>query len=173
VGIIKLFKPQDFFTFCNTACGFSAILLSMHNEFSIAALLLLVAVIMDYMDGKIGRILGKPHPFGRELDSLADTITFGVASAVFGYCYIEFTNGGELPAYAMVLFFIFTCCGIARLARFNITNLNGYFQGMPITMNGIIVPAIYFAGMPVLYFPFVYLLSGIVMISELKFKKIK
>lgn len=172
MGIIKFLKPQDFFTFCNTACGFSSILLCLHNEFSIAANLLLVAVTMDYMDGKIGRILGKPHEFGKELDSLADAVTFGAASAVFGYCYISFTSGGEVPAYAILIFFLFICCGIGRLARFNITKLNGYFQGMPITMNGIIVPAIYVVDLPGFYYPFIYLFSGLLMISELKFKKI-
>lgn len=172
MGIIKFLKPQDFFTFCNTACGFGSILMSIRNEFSVAAALLLVAVAMDYMDGKIGRILGKPHEFGRELDSLADAVTFGIASAVFGVRYIAFNNDGEVPAYALLMFFLFIGCGIARLARFNITSLNGFFQGMPITMNGMIVPALYVVDLPEFYYPFVYLFSGILMISDVKFKKI-
>lgn len=168
--IFKLFKPQDIFTFGNAACGAVSAVFSIRGEFKIAAILLLAAVLLDFLDGKVARLFNRPHPYGKELDSLADAVSFGFASAIFGYCLLE-ANSINRPFYTAVLVF-FVLCGIARLARFNILNLKGYYLGIPITMNGLIFPIIYFAGLPLIYFPLVYALSGVLMISSFKVKKI-
>ena len=168
--IYGFFRPQDLFTFGNAACGVVSAIFSIRGEFRIAAILLVAAVVMDFLDGKVARLFKGAHPYGKELDSLSDAISFGFASALFGYCFLE-ANSSNRPVFIVVLVF-FVLCGIARLARFNITNLKGYYQGMPITMNGLIIPAIYFAGLPAEWYPLVYALSGVLMISSFRVKKI-
>ena len=59
-----------------------------------------------------------------------------------------------------------------RLARYNIMEFKGAYYGMPITLNGIIIPALFFAGLPIKFYPYVYLVLGILMVSSLKIKKL-
>jgi len=80
--------------------------------------------------------------------------------------------------FGIIAFTVFLFCGVLRLARYNITDMKGVYRGMPITLNGIIIPAIYFIGSifyPLAYakfFPYIYLLLGILMVSSLKVKKL-
>lgn len=169
-NIFRLLEIQDLFTFGNAACGMLSIFFSMRGDFRVAAMLLLAAVVMDYLDGKVARLVTKkPHPFGRELDSLADAVSFGAASAVFGFSYLDASSANSTLSYIAFTFFLL--CGIARLARFNITKIEGY-EGMPITINGLIIPVIYFAGLCRCYYPYAYLLSALLMISSIRIKKI-
>ena len=101
----------------------------------------------------------------KELDSLADTISFGVAPAIFGFTLIQ-------TPLAIVSFTIFLFCGVLRLARYNIMDMKDSYAGMPITLNGIIIPLIFITNVPFDYYPYIYILLGILMISSLKFKKI-
>lgn len=168
--IFKLFMPQDIFTFGNAACGVVSAFFAIRHEFRAAAILLLIAVLMDFLDGKVARLFKKSHPYGKELDSLADAVSFGLSAAIFGYSYIEANSANNIFTIAVFVFFVM--CGIARLARFNILNVKGYFVGVPITMNGLMVPIIYFSGINAGFYPYIYLLSGILMISSVKVKKI-
>lgn len=167
--IFKILKISDLFTFANAASGMVSIICSIRQNFTLAAVFLLVAVLMDFLDGKVARIFSKPHDFGKELDSLADAVSFGAAAAIFGFMFLETTSLNTILSMIILPFFVL--CGIARLAKFNVTKIKGY-EGMPITINGIIVPVIYFAGLPAYYYPYVYLLSGFLMISAIKIKKI-
>ena len=133
-GIGSFLSMQDFFTLLNAACGVLAAFSAISGQFFLAVLFLLSSVVCDYLDGKLGRWLGTPHQFGKELDSLADVVGFGMAPAVFVYTYAA--PHGWLTL-ALVLFVL---CGILRLARFNVVNLTGEYIGMPITWNGLLVP---------------------------------
>jgi CDP-diacylglycerol--serine O-phosphatidyltransferase len=100
----------------------------------LAALLIPVALVFDVLDGRIARWRHRASPMGRELDSLADVISFGVAPAV-----IAFSVGLNTLVDQIVLAF-FAVCGLSRLARYNVTaeSLSGatgkvkYFEGTPI-----------------------------------------
>ena len=59
-----------------------------------------------------------------------------------------------------------------RLARYNIMDLKGSFQGMPITLNGIIIPLTYFLKVPIKFYPYIYLMLGILMVSSFRVKKL-
>ena len=133
--------------------------------FSLAVLLMLSSVVWDYLDGKIGRWLGTPHSFGKELDSLADVVGFGMAPAVFAYTYT--TPHG----WRTIVLVLFVLCGLLRLARFNVVNLTGEYIGMPITWNGLLVPLSYYSGLPPKYYSLVLLVSSVLMISPLRIKK--
>jgi len=163
--ISKLIKFADIFTLANVIFGLLAILFVINENYIFAIISLFLAVIADYTDGKIAKKLKQENIFGRELDSLADTISFGVAPAIFGFSLIQ-------TPLAIASFTIFLFCGILRLAKYNIMNIKDSYAGMPITLNGIIIPLIYLAKVPFEYYPYIYILLGILMISSLKFKKL-
>jgi len=170
--LFKLLKFADIFTLFNVALGLASIVFSINNNFTYAALVLLIAVAFDYLDGKIAKALHQQNVFGKELDSLADTISFGVAPAIFGFSLMLTTNLKQFQTtFGIIAFTIFLFCGILRLARYNIMDLKGAFQGMPITLNGIIIPLAYFLNVPVKFYPYIYLALGILMVSSLRIKK--
>lgn len=129
------------FTAGNLYLGFLSILKSFEGsmavkggligsvpQFEIAAKAIGVAVLLDGLDGRIARLTGTESDFGREMDSLADVITFGIAPAVlafaFGIQFVDFTNDpaiqDNLRRAGVFLCFLFLLCSAARLARFNV-----------------------------------------------------
>lgn len=165
------------FTTANMALGFYAILEVMHATLAEfwhlddAAKAIGFAVLFDGLDGRIARMTGTTSDFGRELDSLADVITFGIAPAMLAWTWgfhlmpqVVLTQGpwhikvGQIGAIASFLFLI---AGASRLARFNITSNpqpsnpgrpgKKYFVGMPIPAGaGVIAAVVHFeAGDPV------------------------
>ena len=141
-SMVREFHLADFFTLGNAACGVGAILLAMlymasgdRAHFLFAAALAPAAFICDVLDGRIARARHQHSALGRELDSLSDVISFGMAPAA-----LAFAAGlqGGWDAAALVYF---VCCGVSRLARYNVTaeelasDASGkvkYFEGTPI-----------------------------------------
>ena len=193
------------FTTANMGAGFYAILEVLHAsaaEFyhlDNAAVAIGFAVLFDGLDGRIARMTGTSSDFGRELDSLADVITFGVAPAVLAWTWgsrlmqpvlltdwhIKLTQLGAIAA------FLFLTCGASRLARFNIT-VNPqpsnpgrpgkkYFVGMPIPAGaGVIAAVVHFLkGQPIQtwYTSLIWLLMvtavGYLMVSTWRFYSFK
>ena len=172
--ILSLLKFADLFTLLNVALGLISIVFAMSNRFDYAAYVFLVSVVFDYLDGKIAVSMQQQNLFGKELDSLADTVSFGVAPAIFGFSIMQYGTAMRSfqLTFGIISFTVFLFCGVLRLARYNIMDMKGVYRGMPITLNGIIIPIAYFAGMPIRFFPYLYLILGILMISSLKIKKI-
>jgi CDP-diacylglycerol--serine O-phosphatidyltransferase len=147
-SMVRDFHLADFFTLGNAACGVGAILLAMlymasgdRTHFLLAAALAPAAFIFDVLDGRIARARHQHSALGRELDSLADVISFGMAPAALGFA--AGLQGGW-DAAALVYF---VCCGVSRLARYNVTaeQLAGdesgkvkYFEGTPIPTSVVI-----------------------------------
>lgn len=161
----KLIRLPDLFTFLNMFMGLITILLVINEEYFFAIITLLFAVAFDYLDGRIARLINREREFGKQLDSLADTISFGVAPAIFGFSLIQ-TN------FAIIVFAIFLFAGVLRLARYNIMEFTGDFAGMPITVSGIVIPLIYILRIPAEAYPYIYLFLAILMVSPLKVKKL-
>ena len=128
-------------TLCNAACGVGAVFLAMLYvgsqslfHFYWAAALAPAAFIFDVLDGRVARWRQQHSSLGRELDSLADVISFGVAPAALGFA------AGLRGGWDVALLIYFVCCGVSRLARYNVTAeaLSGggdkvrYFEGTPI-----------------------------------------
>ena len=172
--ISSLLKFADLFTLFNVALGLISIVFAMSNRFDYAAYVFLIAVVFDYLDGKIAVSMHQQNPFGKELDSLSDTVSFGVAPAIFGFSLMQYTANMRpfQVTFGMIAFTVFLFCGVLRLARYNIMDMKGVYRGMPITLNGIIIPIAYFAKIPIKFFPYMYLMLGILMISSLKIKKL-
>ena len=140
-SMIRAFHLADFFTIANGFCGVGAIFeamtfLSTHDtrHLYLAALLIPVALVFDVLDGWVARWRHSASAVGRELDSLADVVSFGVAPAA-----IAFAAGVNTRLDQVTLLF-FVGCGVSRLARYNVTaeRLSGgqgkveYFEGTPI-----------------------------------------
>lgn len=175
-NIIKLIKIPDYITLANAACGVGAIAAAINDQLSLAAILLLFGVLFDYLDGAVARVLKSKHSFGAHLDSLSDTISFGVAPAIIGY-----TLGLNTWVYLSILI-LFVLMGVLRLARFAELKdkfVDKYFIGMPITINGLIFPILFLVeDATILHIPLpvlgaLYLASGLLMISTIKVMKLR
>ncbi len=173
-GIFKLLKFADLFTLSNVGLGLLSIIFSITDNFKYSAIVLLVAVVFDYLDGKIAVSMHQQNPFGKELDSLSDTVSFGVAPAIFGFSLIQLNHTMKQPelVFGIIAFAIFLFCGILRLARYNIMDIKGIYSGMPITLNGLIIPIAYFAKVPVNFYPYIYLVLALLMVSSIRVKKL-
>lgn len=127
----------NLFTIGNLSLGVIAIILAFNNETNssnTAALLVIIAMLLDGLDGRVARALNAQSEFGKELDSLSDVISFGVAPAFIMY---QAAFQGISPAMAWIVTAIFPICGALRLARFNVIDgIPGYFIGLPIPAAG-------------------------------------
>jgi CDP-diacylglycerol--serine O-phosphatidyltransferase len=128
------------FTVGNLFLGIMAILFSIQsvqhiesNYLNYAAVLVIIGTLLDGLDGRMARILNAASEFGKELDSLSDIVTFGVAPAVILYLVILQDYG----MWGIILTALFPICGSLRLARFSVTpGTPGFFTGLPITAAG-------------------------------------
>lgn len=119
-------------TFINLSLGIIALLFAIKDDLIQASLLVMVAALTDRFDGKVARLLDSTSELGKELDSLSDLISFGVAPIIIAW-KISFFDFGIL---GYLLAVIFPIAGAYRLARYNVTTFNNVFCGVPITIAG-------------------------------------
>ena len=152
--MIREFHLADWFTLANAVCGTGAIFsmltylqTSDTKHVYFACGMVFAALVFDVLDGRVARWRQKNSVMGRELDSLADVISFGVAPAVIGY------GCGMQGLYDRVVLAYFVACGVSRLARYNVTAeaLSGdegkvkYFEGTPIPTSLLLVALMFWA----------------------------
>ncbi len=140
-SMVRGFHLADFFTLGNAACGMASVFFAMQymasgalSHFLLSALMTPIALVFDVFDGRIARWRQQHSSLGRELDSLADIVSFGVGPAALGYA-AGLQSGWDIAALVY-----FVCCGVSRLARFNVTaetlaeggDKVKYFEGTPI-----------------------------------------
>jgi len=128
--------------------GISSIKFSIDGNYNLAVTLILFAAILDTLDGRIARLIKGTSEFGKELDSLTDFVSFGIAP-VFVLYFWELSNYGKL-GWAITL--IYSVCCVLRLARFNLTKVDenqewkkNFFEGIPSPAGGLLIlmPLIY------------------------------
>ena len=128
--------------------GISSIKFSIDGNFSLAVTLILCAAILDALDGRIARLIKGTSEFGKELDSLTDFVSFGIAP-VFVLYFWKLNEYGKL-GWAITL--LYSVCCVLRLARFNLTKIdetqewkNNFFEGIPSPAGGLLIlmPLIY------------------------------
>jgi len=122
-------------TAANLLLGVSAIAAIINNHYQLSVGLIVLAAIFDRFDGTLARRLNVDSVFGKEFDSLADLVSFGVAPAALLYTMVL----GQWGPAGLACFILFTLCGAFRLARFNVSNSKAFFQGLPITAAGTIL----------------------------------
>ena len=153
-SMIRGFQLAEFFTLGNAACGVAAVLMAMRylgsrdvGDLLVAAAFAPAAFAFDVLDGRIARWRQTSSALGRELDSLADVISFGVAPAALAYA------AGMNGLWDAVILVYFVCCGVSRLARYNVTaeklsagsDKVAYFEGTPIPTSVLLTAVIAFA----------------------------
>jgi CDP-diacylglycerol---serine O-phosphatidyltransferase len=147
-SMIRSFHLADFLTLGNAACGVAAVFCAMAYArdpaiawFYAAVLLAPAAFAFDVLDGRVARSRQQHSALGRELDSLADVISFGVAPAALAFA------AGMNGAWDWIALLYFVCCGVSRLARYNVTaeamskdtGKVTYFEGTPIPTSVVLV----------------------------------
>ena len=153
-SMIREFHLADFFTLANAACGVAAVFFAMKyvesqsvGYFLIATALAPAAFVFDVIDGRVARWRRTHSALGRELDSLADVISFGVAPAALGFA------AGLQGGWDWLALIYFVCCGVGRLARYNVTaeelsegkDKVAYFEGTPIPTSVLLTGLLAFA----------------------------
>ncbi len=153
-SMVRGFHLADFFTLGNAACGMASVLFAMLymatgdvRQFLFSAMMTPIALVFDVFDGRIARWRQQHSALGRELDSLADIVSFGVGPAALAFA--AGLNGG----WDALILMYFVCCGVSRLARFNVTaeSMTGdggkvkYFEGTPIPTSVVLTGVLAFA----------------------------
>lgn len=124
------------FTLANLLFGFLALIWVIEGQYTLAAAMIVLSVLMDSLDGKVARKLSVSSDFGKELDSLSDLVSFGVAPAILTYQAILYPQPDYVRYTGLGIAAVFALCGAVRLARFNMLNITTYFVGVPITFAG-------------------------------------
>ena len=147
-SMIREFHLADWFTLANAVCGTGALFSAMSfietdavRHIYFACSLVLAALVFDVLDGRIARWRQQSSVLGRELDSLADVISFGVGPAIIAYAC------GMQGFYDRIVLAYFVACGVSRLARYNVTaetlsegsDKVKYFEGTPIPTSILLV----------------------------------
>ncbi|WP_407379323.1 archaetidylserine synthase [Methanobrevibacter sp.] len=148
-------KIQDFIaisdvvSLMNLLCGVLSVIMSIRQDFFTAAILMIFSLLFDSVDGWVARKTNRidEYEFGKNIDSLSDIVSFGVAPAVFLYSYALLnTPYLEIPAIIVTSFIVI--CGVLRLTRYNvISNEVKGFIGFPIPGMAIIIAAFYLSGL--------------------------
>jgi CDP-diacylglycerol--serine O-phosphatidyltransferase len=128
----RAFIP-NILTFMNLAFGIMALLATTEGQYLNAGLFILGAGLIDRYDGRIARLLNAESPLGKELDSLSDLVSFGVAPAILAYFMFDLI---DLSFLGLIPVILFPVAGAYRLARYNSSSFNGVFMGVPITIAG-------------------------------------
>ncbi len=169
MNMLSLMKIADIFTVGNLCCGILSIFLAIDGLFDLSALLLFLAVVFDVLDGKIAGLMHQKNLFGKQIDSMSDLVSFGVAPALLFY---SLSSPGML---GIIVALFFVACGMLRLARYNISEEAG-FEGVPITVNGVLFPLLFllFSRFPesLNYWPIIFLIQSVLMISTVKISRL-
>ena len=173
-------------TLIGVCLGISSIKFAMDGNFSLAVMFIVIAAILDGLDGRVARMIKGTSEFGKELDSLTDFVSFGIAPVFIVYFW-ELNQFGRIGWLIVLLFSV--CC-VLRLARFNLTKFEeneewkmNFFQGIPSPAGGCLVlfPIMYELSSFSAFFqiknisPFLVVLASILLISKIPtfaFKKI-
>ena len=167
---------SDIISLLNMSSGFLSIISSINNNLGLSAILMLVAIMFDSVDGWVARKTNRHDElgFGKNIDSLSDIVSFGVAPAIFIYSCINTTPGILQTAVILISLFI-VICGVLRLTRYNVIAdklKTKDFIGFPIPGIAYILATFYLSG---LFNPYIALVISIIvsllMISNIKFAK--
>ncbi|GEK29742.1 CDP-diacylglycerol--serine O-phosphatidyltransferase [Kurthia zopfii] len=157
-------------TLGNISFGGAAVMATINESYSNAVLFILIAALLDRYDGKVARKYNLESELGKQLDSMSDIISFGVAPAILMY-EVTLTDFGSL---GMIVAVFYIACGAFRLARFNVTESDGYFTGLPITAAGAILTVSYFFSgwLSPTFFLILFPVLAILMVSNFTLKKV-
>ncbi len=169
-------------TMGNLLFGFISIICASKGYYQWAGFAILIAALLDGIDGQVARMLKVSSPLGAELDSLADCVTFGVAPGYLAFAAflpdMALHFSGRVFELKMFVAAVFPLCAAYRLARFNVDHSPNSFSGLPSPIAGIFMALVpisftdpaFITGHPFIFVP-VYVFVGLLMVSTVKFSK--
>lgn len=182
-GIRCFLEVPDLISLLNLSFGFLAILMAINNQFNFSAMFIIIALAFDSVDGWVARKLSRvdKYGFGKNIDSLSDVVSFGVAPGILLYSMgTGFSLEISYLTTAIALFIVI--CGVLRLTRFNVIadfiDFNG-FIGLPIPVTGFLLAIFLLSGFfsigdinSIIVAIILMVIVGILMISNLKYAKL-
>lgn len=174
--IQSFFAISDGISLMNMLCGFISILLAINHNFELSAILMIIAIMFDSVDGWVARKINRNDKlkFGQNIDSLSDAISFGAAPAVFLYT-ISSTIHHNLSILPAIISLLIVACGVLRLTRYNA--IADYIQthdfiGFPIPGIAIILATFYLSGLFNIYIDLILMtIVSLLMISNVTYPK--
>ena len=174
--IQSFFALSDGISLMNMLCGFISILLAINHNFELSAILMIIAIMFDSVDGWVARKINRNDKlkFGQNIDSLSDAISFGAAPAVFLYT-ISSTIHHNLSILPAIISLLIVACGVLRLTRYNA--IADYIQthdfiGFPIPGIAIILATFYLSGLFNIYIALILMtIVSLLMISNVTYPK--
>lgn len=174
--IQSFFAISDGISLMNMLCGFISILLAINHNFELSAILMIIAIMFDSVDGWVARKINRNDKlkFGQNIDSLSDAISFGAAPAVFLYT-ISSTIHHNLSILPAIISLLIVACGVLRLTRYNA--IADYIQthdfiGFPIPGIAIILATFYLSGLFNIYIALILItIVSLLMISNVTYPK--
>ena len=133
---MKKSSIPNILTFGNLIFGLLSLLMTFETNYKLSIMFILLAGLMDRYDGQVARLLKVTSELGKELDSLADLVSFGVSPSILIFYLYDFISLGYL---GYICFLIFPVAGAYRLARYNNSTFNNVYTGIPITLSGMLV----------------------------------
>ena len=174
--ITKFIAVSDAISLLNMCCGFLSIISSISQDFRLAALLMIFAIMFDSVDGWVARKTNRQDSFGfgKNIDSLSDAISFGAAPAIFVYSTIN-TTSIIIQQLGLIISLLIVICGILRLTRYNVIAdkiETKDFIGFPIPGIAFIIATLYLSGLYNIFLAFVLsVIVSLIMISTVIYPK--
>ena len=175
-NIQNFIATSDIISLLNMSSGFLSILCSINNYFELSAILMIIAIMFDSTDGWVARKTNRNDSlgFGKNIDSLSDIVSFGVAPAVFIYTSIN-TTSIPLQILVILVSLLIVVCGVFRLTRYNVIAdhvKTSDFIGFPIPGISFIIATYYLSGLYNSYLALILsIIVSILMISNVKYPK--
>ena len=175
-NIQNFIATSDIISLLNMSSGFLSILCSINNYFELSAILMIIAIMFDSTDGWVARKTKRNDSlgFGKNIDSLSDIVSFGVAPAVFIYTSIN-TTSIPLQILVILVSLLIVVCGVLRLTRYNVIAdhvKTSDFIGFPIPGISFIIATYYLSGLYNSYLALILsIIVSILMISNVKYPK--
>jgi len=175
-SIRKFIAISDIISLLNMSCGFISILNSINQNFELAALFMIFAIMFDSVDGWVARKINRNDAldFGKNIDSLSDAVSFGVAPAVFLYSTIN-TTSSIIQPITIIVSLLIVICGVLRLTRYNVIAdkiETKDFIGFPIPGIAFILATLYLSGIYNLYLALILsIIISLIMISTIRYPK--
>lgn len=167
---------SDIISLLNMTSGFLSVISSINHDFKLAAILMIIAIMFDSADGWVARKTNRQDDlgFGKNIDSLSDIVSFGVAPAIFIYSCIN-TTPGIFHIIVIIVSLLIVICGVLRLTRYNVIADKidtKDFIGFPIPGISFIIATFYLSG---LFNPYIALILSVIisllMISNIRYPK--
>lgn len=167
------------FTLLNMLCGFACILVSISGNYSLGAVLVGCAVVLDITDGAVARLVGSVTPFGLQFDSLADLVSFGMAPAVLAFSWAM----SDINPLGWLACFVWLAAAAIRLARFNVLidprSDKTFFSGLPSPgAAGVVIASVFAFSAPLpsdgrMWALLVLLVPAVLMVTSIKFRSFR